>query len=205
MTRPGLTALELIVGLAVTALAAGIGTATLGLLVDRRAPLLEPAGEVARAAAVRRTLVDWLEGAHGSLSPFAGSAFASFQLLDRARDGRPADELLIATSAETPLGAGETLVRLYVDADERTPERGLVAELSARPGGAAMILVLDSAVATLDARCLTGLPGGRQWLTGYLSSEAVPRGIELRLGAARGERIAPLLALPIRVALEAGR
>ena len=67
MSRRGLTAMELMVALAVTALAAAIGTATLALLVDRREPLREASSATERAAAVRQTLGAWLEDTHGPL------------------------------------------------------------------------------------------------------------------------------------------
>jgi prepilin-type N-terminal cleavage/methylation domain-containing protein len=205
MTRRGLSAIELLVALAVMGLAAASGTATLAPLADRRNAPREAAVATTRAAAVRRTLVGWLEGAHGALSPFAGGSIASFQLHDRTSHGRARDELLFSTSAETPLGTGETLVRLYVDEDDRTPERGLVADLLAWPGGPSARLELDSTVAELDVRCLTDLLSPRGWTPSYMSSQVVPRGVELRLRSAPRDDLHPLLRLPIRVAIEAGR
>lgn len=205
MSRRGLTAMELIVALAVTGLAAGIGTATLAVLVDRRAPLREASSATERAAAVRRTLVAWLEDAHGPLSPLSGNTVAGFELLDLKRRGRPADELLFTTSAPTPLGTADALVRLHVDDDDRTPERGLVAELAPSPGDLPLRMELDSAVAGLEVLCLTDLGGSRKWLPSFVSSQAVPRGIELRLQPSRSAPLDPLLRLPIRVAVEAGQ
>lgn len=205
MTRRGLTALELVVALAVMALAATIGTATLGLLADRRAPLRETTSAVERSAAVRRTLVAWLEDAHGALSPFSGNTAAAFELLDVSSRGHDVDELLFTTSARTPLRTNDAIVRLYVDDDNRTPERGLVAELTTWAGGPSTRLQLDSTVGELDVRCLTDLAGARRWVPSFLSPQVVPRGVELRLRAARGARLEPLLVLPIRVVVEAGR
>ena len=205
MTRRGITGVELLVALAVTGLAAVIGTATLALLSDGTAPLREASSATERAAGVRRTIIAWIEDAHGAQSPFSGNSVAAFELLDLGARGRPADQLLFTTSAPTPLGSGETFVRLYVDADPRTAERGLVAELSAWPGGPATRLQLDSTVSGIDARCLTDMAGSPRWLPTFLSSQAVPRGVELRLRSERPGELAPLLQLPIRVAIEAGR
>ena len=205
MSRRGLTAMELMVALAVTALAAGVGTATLALLVDRREPLRGAASARERAAAVRRTLVAWLEDAHGPLSPLSGNTVAAFELLDMKRRGHPADELLFTTSAPTPLGTSDAMVRLYVDEDDRTPERGLVADLTAWPGDRPLRIQLDSAVTGLDVRCLTDLSGSSRWLPSFLSSQAVPRGIQLRLLSAPTATLDPLLGIPIRVAVEAGQ
>jgi type II secretory pathway pseudopilin PulG len=205
MTRRGLTGMELMVALAVTGLAALIGTATLALLTDRSAPLREASSATEHAAAVRRTIVAWLEDAHGAQSPFSGNSAAAFELLDLRDHGHGADQLLFTTSAPTPSGSGDTFVRLFVDADPRTPERGLVAELSAWPGAPVIRVPLDSMVTGIDASCLTDLAGSPRWLPTFLSSQAVPRGVELRLRSARPGALAPLLQLPIRVAVEAGR
>lgn len=204
MSRRGVTAIELIAAIAITGMAAAIGASTLALLADRRAPLLAPSSNTERAAAVRRTLVAWLEGAHGPLSPFSGAPAAVFQLLDQTRSGHPADELLFSTSAETPLGTGDALVRLHVETGAGSPERGLVADLAPSPGAPGVRVVLDSSVTELDVRTLTDLAGSR-WLPGFLSTQVVPRGVRLRLGAASPEALDPLLRLPITVVLEAGR
>ena len=205
MTRRGMTLVELLAALVVTAMAGAVGAGTLAILSDRRASLRVAGAEVVRAATVRRTIVGWLRGLHGPLSPLSGAAPATFELLDQQRRGHPADELLFTTTAETPLGLGESTVRLYVDDDDRTPERGLVAELGAAPSDVATRVELDSTVAELDVRCLTDLAGNRQWVPSFLSSQLVPRGIELRLRPRAGMELHPLLAMPIRVVVEAGR
>lgn len=205
MIRRGMTVLELLVALTVTGLAASIGAATLALLADRRAPLLVTSSATENAAAARRTMIDWIEGAHAAPAPFSGNAPAVFQLLDRTVRGQARDELLFTTSAATPLGKGDALVRLYVDEGERTPRHGLVAELSEYPGGPAVYIQLDSTVTELDVRCLTDLVGTRRWVPTFLSSQVVPRGVELRLRSARPEALHPLLRLPLRVVVEAGR
>lgn len=204
MSRRGVTALELVVALAITGLTAGIGSATLGWLSDNRDRLRDVATRTERAAAVRRTLIEWLEGAHGVMSPYSGNTIAVFQLLNIDEAGHKADQLFFTTSAPTPLGTGETVVRLYVDSDDRTPERGLVAELTAGPGAPSMHIQLDSTVAELDVRCLTDQLGSRRWLPNWTSTQLVPRGIELRLRPRRDAELDPLLRLPIRVAIEAG-
>ena len=205
MTRRGMTLVELLAALVVTALAGAVGAGTLAILSDRRASLRIAGADVVRAATIRRTIVGWLQGLHGPLSPLSGAAPATFELLDQQRRGHPADELLFTTTAETPLGAGETTIHLYVDDDDRTPERGLVAELGAAPGDVATRIELDPEVGELDIRCLTDLAGRRQWVPSFLSSQLVPRGIEIRLRARPGETLHRLLAMPIRVVVEAGR
>ena len=194
--RKGSTVLELIFGLAIVALVASIGTTTLTLIgsdrLERRA-----SATIERDLAVRRTVIDWLEGSHASLG-------GAFQVIDAKQHGRDADVLIFTTTAPTPLGTPETTVRLYVEQERRT-EKGLVAELTSWPNGPASRIELDSTVAGLDVRCLTSLLGERRWVPSWLSADVAPRSVELRVRYAPNGRQSPWLAMPIVVALEGGR
>ena len=204
MRRRGLTVIELIAALAITALAATIGGATLALLGDHRDRLRE-AAVTARGALVRRTVIEWLEGAHGASGLVGDSAQPAFQLFDITNRGRAVDELQFMTTAVSPSGGADMLVRLYVDAEPRTPERGLVAELATWPVVRTVRMELDSTVTELEIRCLTDLLGTRRWVSSWMSASLVPRGMELRLRAGRDAPLDPLLRLPIVVAIEGGR
>ena len=203
--RPGLTILELMFGLTVVALVASIGTATLSLFGDKDKHRREDAEQLTRDVAVRRTITTWLEAAHASVGSLTGSANGAFQLTDAKHENRDGDVLLFTTTAATPLGTGETTVRLYVDDDERTPEAGLAAELSSWPGGPAARVQLDSSITAMNVRCLTSLLGGRRWVPSWVSTSVVPRGVEIRFQARGKRRRSPFLVQPIVVAVEGGR
>jgi type II secretory pathway component PulJ len=203
--RAGLTVLELMLGLTVVALVASIGTATLSLFGDERSRRREPSDAMARQLAMRRTIVNWLEGAHASVGPAGGATGGAFQLVDSKRHERDADVLTFTTAAWTPLSTGDATVRLYVDEDRSTPEVGLTAELTSWPGGPATRVELDSSVTSLDVVCLTNLLGGRRWVPSWMSTSVVPRGIKIRLRGARNGALPPVLQMPIVVAVEGGR
>ena len=200
--RRGLTLVELLVALTVTAVTVGAGGAALGGIVDARdRAATRAAGDAtARAASVRRQLMDWIEGAH-----IGDEEAPAFRVTDHARAGRADDELSFLTSALTPIGRGEVVVRLFIDRDARTPETGLVAELSARRTARVERVVLDPTVDALDVRCFSESRGQAEWLTSWLSATLLPRGVELRLGAPATARLAPLLRVPMTVAIEGGR
>ena len=203
--RRGLTVLELMIALPLVAIVASIGTATLGLLGREERYRRDAIETVARPLAVRRTIVAWLEGAHaGGGAPNAAAA-SGFQVIDKTQGGREADMVVFTTTAPTPLGTGETTVALYVDADSRTPEVGLTAELTSWPGGPSARLQLDSTVVSLSSRCLTNLLGGRRWVPSWMSPSVLPRAIELQLRGARKDALSPALQMPIVVAMEGGR
>jgi hypothetical protein len=205
MTRRGVTVLELLFGLTAVALVASIGTATFSLLAKERLSHRDSTDAVRRETTVRRTIVDWLEEAHASIGTDAGPAPGVFQLIDATDHGRDADVLVFTTTAPTPLATGETIVRLYVDVDAATPERGLTAELTSWPGGPAARLQLDSTVVAMNVRLLTLLLSGQRWVPSWMSTAVLPRGIEIRLRGKGRETISPFLRMPIVVAVEGGR
>jgi len=203
MTRRGLTLVELVVALTVTGVTVATGWAALGAVADARERLLARAAadETTRAALVRRQLVAWIEGAHVTGEEDA----PPFQVADHTHRGRADDELRFLTGAATPLGRGPVVVRLLIDRDPRTPETGLVAELEDRWTARRARVELDAAVVALDVRCASAMRGRHEWLASWLSGTVVPQGVELRLGAVTADRLAPLLRVPVTVAIEGGR
>jgi hypothetical protein len=195
--RHGTAILELIFGLMVVALVASIGTATISLISDDHLERRE-AATLSRERILRQTLVEWLENAHASLG-------GVFQVIDATRHGRNADVLLFTTTAPTPLGTPETTIRLYVNEDDRTIEKGLAAELTSWPNGPSARIAVDTTVVAIDVQCLTNLLGGRRWVPSWLSSELTPRAVEVKLRRAPDRPGSGWLDMPIVVALEGGR
>ena len=124
--RAGFTLMEVMVGLTVAALALTAGFATLAFISDSQHPVDRAAALALTGATTRRLLTDWL----GESRLRVSRRGEYFQGLDGEERGSPSDELIFPTTASTPLGVGTTVVRLYIDRDEDTPERGLVAELT---------------------------------------------------------------------------
>lgn len=199
--RRGLTLVELLVALTVTAVTMSVGWSALGTIADRRERARAASTVTVRAANVRRQVVAWLEGAHVTGEEDA----PPFQVTDHASRGRPDDELSFLTSATTPLGRGDVGVRLYVDRDPRTAEQGLVAAFADRWTARTMRVELDPSVVALEVRCRSDMRGRTEWLASWLSGTVVPQGVELTLAAAGTERLAPLLRVPIVVAIAGGR
>jgi type II secretory pathway pseudopilin PulG len=197
----GMTLLELIVGLTVTGLVLTAGFSALAVLGDRRHQAEAAMAAVARAANQRAEIAAWLAGAH----LVADEGGPEFRGLDGIRDQLPDDDLSFLTTSPTPLGTGETLARLYVDHDEATPERGLTAAFAEWRGTTVKRVEIDSAIAGMDVRYLSGILGQRTWLPSWVSTTIMPAGVEVRLIAAADDSLSPLLRLPITVPLGAGR
>ena len=196
-----MTLLELIVGLTVTGLALTAGFGALGTVGDRRARLEASMNAVARAATLRADIAAWL----GDARLVADEGGPNFRGLDGSRNRIPDDDLTFLTTAPTPLGTGETIVRLYVDRDSTTAERGLTAVFGEWRGLGLARLELDTSVAGLDVRYLSGVLGRRAWLPSWISSTLLPAGVELRLIPGPADTLAPLLRLPILVPFRNGQ
>jgi prepilin-type N-terminal cleavage/methylation domain-containing protein len=201
MNRRGMTLLELVVGLTVTGLVLSAGYAAFSSVTDHHARAEAATSAVSRAAAARRTLSRWLEGARLTVE----DGGPPFQGLDGFHDGLPDDELTFLTVTGGHPGVMETVLRLYVDRDSATPERGLSAELSEWRGTTLRRIEVEPAAISLDFRYFTRMLGHGEWLASWISSTVLPAGVELRLGAVKGDSLPALLRLPVAVPLGSRR
>ena len=202
--RAAFTLLELIVAITITGVAIASGYAAFGTLTDRQQIEVARSDVDARAAGVRRMVREWVVATRltlGETAPFRG--------IDDVRlsaDGaRANDDLVFLTSASTPIGDGVTQIRLFVDRSDTTIERGLVAELVEWRGTRSMRVEVAPEVDGFDVRYLSEILGARQWLPSWVSNTVLPAAVEVRLTAASGRTLHPLLALPMVIPVEGGR
>jgi prepilin-type N-terminal cleavage/methylation domain-containing protein len=201
----GMTLLELVIGITVTGLALSAGFGALTMLGDRRQRMDAAMDEVAHAATVRADIAHWIGGAH----LLAEEGGPNFRGLDGVKSRIPDDELTFLTTAPTPLGTGETIVRIYVDRDSGTGEQGLTAAFAEWRGAGVGVTRVELAprVVGIDARYLSGVMGGGRpvWLSSWISSTLLPAGVELRFYSAPRDTLPPLLRLPIHVPFRSGQ
>lgn len=197
----GFTLMEVLIGLTVAALALTAGFATLGFISDSDEPVDLAASLALRGATTRNLLTEWLGEARFS----AGRLGETFQGLDGEVFGTQSDELIFPTTASTPLGVGITTVRLYIDLDDGTPERGLVAALTELITDEPRLVELIPEAGSLEIRYLVPIEGTTgEWVDGWISNR-LPQAILLTLGPSRHDTLPPLLQYPLLVALEATR
>jgi prepilin-type N-terminal cleavage/methylation domain-containing protein len=205
-----MTLIELMVGLVIMALIAGAGYGAVSTITDHRDSADTMLATRQREAALRSSIRGWLVGVHLP----AGERGFALQGTDAVWQKLPDDELSFLTRAPTPLGGGEAIVRLYVDRDPRTPERGLTAEFRPVESPAAVLrLELDQRVTGLDVRYLSGVLLGAdrearswRWYPSWISTAALPAAARVTLsGAAGPDSLPSLLVLPMLVAFGGGR
>lgn len=191
-----MTLLELIVGLTITGMAITAGYGALATLITNGDRAGEALDSTLRVAGERRQLNQWLAGARLLIE-----GGPTFRGLDGTDEHRPSDDLSFLTTAPTPLGIGNTVVRLYVDRDTLTPERGLVAEFSRWPAPASRRMEIDSRVDGLDCHYFTRMLNQAEWLPSWISNTILPAAVEVRLSPVGNDSLPALLALPLVVAM----
>jgi len=200
----GFTLLEVLTGLTAIALTLAIGFATLGFLYDSREPVDQAAALTLQGANTRALICRWL-GESRLRARDGGGAF--FHGVNREEDGLPSDEIVFPTTAATPLGVRRTVVRLYIDREMGTPQRGLVAELTERFTDQPRLVELVPEAGALDIRYLFPLRGGEgEWVDSWAPGmDHLPRAVELVLGPNPPDTLPTVLRYPIRVVLETVR
>ena len=88
--------------------------------------------------------------------------------------------------------------------DEKTPERGLVAEVGPARESKRERVELVPGASALQVTYLSALSRDPVWLPSWISTTVLPRAVELRVGGAP-DSIPPLLRLPILVTLAEAR
>ena len=198
--RRGLTLIELLVALSITGLVMASGYGALSVMMDHRARVMTATDAVASAGAKRRMLEGWLRGAR--LNIYGDATFEGLHGVDA---DRPDDALTFLTSAPTPLSAQETLVRIYIDSDDNTPERGLTVALTDRKGGATRRIEVDPRATALDIRYLSGVFGKRTWLDSWASTTVLPSAVRITMSSEDPDSLPSLLRPAIIVPLGSGQ
>lgn len=198
--QAGFTLMEVLVGLIIASIALSAGFATLTFVGDRARAAEAATLTALEGATTRALLVDWLLGARARSSNGAGS----FQGHDGEAEGLDTDELIFPTTAGTPLQVPNTLVRLYIDEEDETPERGLVAEMIERLQDEPRRFELVPSASRLILRYLPDMGGapGIEWVDGWIMTQTrLPRAVEIVLEPAPGDSLPLLLRYPIRVTM----
>ena len=157
-SRTGMTLIELLVGMLVTALALTAGYAAFTFIIDRRAQLQHTVDPTVRAAALHRTLGAWLHDASFQI-PTTVPPSTNVSLDPNSAQ----DVLRFTTTAATPLRTDTTTVAISVNTDALVRPRGLIALLTPSVGADSLRMALDSTVTGLRVEYLVNRGGHAEW------------------------------------------
>lgn len=203
--RRGMTLMELVIGLAITGMMATAGAAAFGSIIDHRKVVRDASIDTERAAALRETIRDWVaggniyfqagggprglnRGARAQSAPASGNSIANVSAAQAA-----GDELSFTTSALNPSLLGTVRMRLYVDADANTPEKGLTVEYQPNARLPLVRRMLDSTIDTLIVEIRDYRTG--KWFPSSQVSTISPMDVRITLRSSYPH--SPVLSVPI--------
>ena len=201
--RPGVTLMELVVALVVTGMVAALGAATFNTVIDNRAIAREGTYSVTSAAATRALLVAWMSSGRITAQAERAQTATSLNLADDD------DALLVVATTSTPVSSGQTVVHLFIDRDDETPEKGLVAELQSLDVTSrdlqttvTRLVQLDSTVNGMLVEYLD--EQSRRWIPRREAATRAPVAVRVTLSASGSDTLPSLLRLPIVQAMPRG-
>ena len=210
--RRGMTLMELVIGLAITGMMAAAGAGAFASLIDHRRGIREASASTERAAALREMIHSWLVagtvqiqqggGPRGLTRGIAGGAGAqsrggnnSNNIAAVSAAQAIGDEVSFTTTALNPSLLAAVRIRLYIDGDNNTPEKGLTIEYQPNLQMPLVRKMLDSTIDTLKVEFLDTRTG--RWFRSTEAATIRPRAVRLTLLGGEHGALPPILSLPM--------
>jgi prepilin-type N-terminal cleavage/methylation domain-containing protein len=207
--RAGMTLMELVIGLAITGMMAAAGAGAFSSIIDHRRIIRDASAATERAAALREMLHSWLVagtvqiqqggGPRGLTRGIAGGAGAQSRAGNNTASVSTAqaigDEVSFTTTALNPSLLAAVRIRLYIDGDANTPEKGLTIEYQPNLQMPLVRRMLDSTIDTLKVEFLDTRTG--RWFRSTEAATIRPRAFRLTLLGGEHGQLPPILSLPM--------
>ncbi len=208
--RAGMTLMELVIGLAITGMMAAAGAATFASIIDHRRIIRDASVSTERAAALREMIHSWINagtvqiqqggGPRGLTrgAPAASSASSAASGMNTASVSAAqasGDEISFTTTALNPSLLPNVRIRLYIDADNNTPEKGLTIEYQPNAQMPLVRKMLDSTIDTLTVEFLDTRTN--QWFDATQVATISPRAVRLTLHSANRTSVPAILEVPM--------
>lgn len=216
--RAGMTLLELVIALALLAILVTAGGAAFAQIIDRQETMRTASTGMERAAALRETIRQWVlqgeievqrgGGPRGATSTVrAGRGGTSVSVFRGAQQAAVAqgvtaavstgNEFSVTTNAPNPLMAPNVRIRLFVDADDNTPEQGLTIEYQATARTPLMRRELDPTVGDLVIEFFDRRMG--RWIPSTEAATGLLVAVRVSMIPAEGASMPRLLELPVTI------
>jgi prepilin-type N-terminal cleavage/methylation domain-containing protein len=207
--RAGMTLMELVIGLAITGMMAAAGAGAFSSIIDHRRIIRDASAATERAAALREMLHSWLVagtvqiqqggGPRGLTRGIAGGAGAQSRAGNNTASVSTAqaigDEVSFTTTALNPSLLAAVRIRLYIDGDANTPEKGLTIEYQPNLQMPLVRRMLDSTIDTLKVEFLDTRTG--RWFRSTEAATIRPRAFRLTLLGGEHGQLPAILSLPM--------
>ena len=176
--RRGMTLMELVIGLAITGMMAAAGAGAFSSIIAHRRVIRDASVDIERAAAFREMLETWINAGTvqiqrgggprgltrgvGAALPTGGRGGITSNTAAVSAATAIGDEITFTTTALNPAFTANARIRLYIDGDDNTPERGLTMEYQPNLQQPLVRKMLDSTIDTLKVEYLD--PRTDKWI-----------------------------------------
>lgn len=210
--RRGMTLMELVIGLAITGMMAAAGAGAFSSIIAHRRIIRDASVDTERAAAFREMLETWINAGTiqiqrgggprgltrgiGTAAPTTGRGGAASNTAAVSAAAAIGDELTFTTSALNPAFTANVRIRLYIDGDDNTPERGLTMEYQPNLQQPLVRKMLDSTIDTLKVEYLD--PRTDKWIrASEAATIATQTAVRVTLLAGEKHQIPAILQVPM--------
>ena len=165
-----MTLMELVIGLAITGMMAAAGAGAFSSIIAHRRIIRDASVDIERAAAFREMLETWINAGTvqiqrgggprgltrgvGAALPTGGRGGITSNTAAVSAATAIGDEITFTTTALNPAFTANARIRLYIDGDDNTPERGLTMEYQPNLQQPLVRRMLDSTIDTLKVEYL---------------------------------------------------
>lgn len=210
-----MTLLELVVAITILAMMAIAGTVAFGTVIDQQETIRTASSDVERAAALRETIRQWIlqgepqvqvgGGPRGSRTLQVSRASSQSMLVPSSSGAASVtsavstgNELTVVTNGPNPLMAPAVRIRLFVDADDSTPEEGLTIEYQGAVAQSPLLRrQLDPSVGDLYVEFFD--PRSGRWLASTEAATGQPIALRVTMLPAEDYVLPRLLELPLTI------
>ena len=169
--RRGMTLMELVIGLAITGMMAAAGAGAFSSIIAHRRIIRDASVDTERAGAFREMIETWINagtvqiqrgggprgltrGVGGGLPTGGGRGGLTSNTAAVSAATAIGDEITFTTTALNPAFTANVRIRLYIDGDDNTPEKGLTMEYQPNLQQPLVRRMLDSTIDTLKVEFL---------------------------------------------------
>lgn len=208
--RAGMTLMELVIGLAITGMMAAAGAGAFASIIDHRRGIREASVSTERSAALREMIHSWIVAGTVQIQQGGGPrgltrGVAAGGAAAQSRGGNNiaavstaqaiGDEVSFTTTALNPSLLAAVRIRLYIDGDNNTLEKGLTIEYQPNLQQPLVRKMLDSTVDTLKVEFLDTRTN--RWLRASEAATIRPRAVRLTLLGGEHGKLPPILSVPM--------
>jgi type II secretory pathway pseudopilin PulG len=195
-----MTLMELMVGLVITGAMATIGAAAFGSIIDHRRIIRESTVGMERASALRDQLRLWIGSGTvliqtGGVPNIGGRSPAMSSGTTISAAAATGDEISVNTTAPNPANAPSVRMRIFIDGDEGTPERGLTIEYQTSNQAPLQRLQLEPSIGGMKVEYLDQRTN--RWRPASEAATIQPIAVRVWLLPASGVQLPAILQVPM--------